>query len=168
MLWVLWPSGRAAPEKRAHRSFHCWRPGSGLVGGEAAHAEDGAWRSAAVPASALRLPGGQKRRREEEGAGCSAHLHDAPGLRQDEQGHREAEGTDGGGAPAVSAAGGGADCSPFAVALQPASKDQVVAMLEKARAVMPAKPAAPAKSGGVKGPAEPSRAASGLWAALKP
>lgn len=32
-------------------------------------------------------------------------------------------------------------------------------MLEKARAVMPAKPA---KAGGAKGPAEPSRAASGL------
>ncbi|RVE72144.1 hypothetical protein OJAV_G00059000 [Oryzias javanicus] len=32
--------------------------------------------------------------------------------------------------------------------LKPASKDQVVAMLEKARAVMPAKPAAPAKAGG--------------------
>ncbi|XP_072242822.1 cytoskeleton-associated protein 5 isoform X2 [Leuresthes tenuis] len=42
--------------------------------------------------------------------------------------------------------------------LKPASKDQVVAMLEKARAVMPAKPAAPAKAG--KGSAEPSRAAS--------
>uniref|UniRef100_A0A3B3YNC3 TOG domain-containing protein n=1 Tax=Poecilia mexicana TaxID=48701 RepID=A0A3B3YNC3_9TELE len=37
--------------------------------------------------------------------------------------------------------------------LKPASKDQVVAMLEKARAVMPAKPAAPAKTGG-KGSAE--------------
>uniref|UniRef100_A0A4W6F1F4 Cytoskeleton associated protein 5 n=1 Tax=Lates calcarifer TaxID=8187 RepID=A0A4W6F1F4_LATCA len=35
--------------------------------------------------------------------------------------------------------------------LKPASKDQVMAMLEKARAVMPAKPAAPAKSGGGKG-----------------
>ncbi|XP_041794840.1 cytoskeleton-associated protein 5 isoform X1 [Chelmon rostratus] len=44
--------------------------------------------------------------------------------------------------------------------LKPASKDQVVAMLEKARAVMPAKPAAPAKTGGGKGSAEPSRAAS--------
>ncbi|XP_028287106.1 cytoskeleton-associated protein 5 isoform X2 [Parambassis ranga] len=46
--------------------------------------------------------------------------------------------------------------------LKPASKDQVVAMLEKARAVMPAKPAAPAKSGGGggKGSPEPSRAAS--------
>ncbi|XP_041650942.1 cytoskeleton-associated protein 5 isoform X2 [Cheilinus undulatus] len=38
--------------------------------------------------------------------------------------------------------------------LKPASKDQVVAMLEKARAVMPAKPAAPARAGG-KGSAEP-------------
>lgn len=36
-------------------------------------------------------------------------------------------------------------------------------MLEKARAVMPAKPAAPAKTGGGKGSAEPSRAASGLY-----
>ncbi|XP_056908660.1 cytoskeleton-associated protein 5 isoform X5 [Takifugu flavidus] len=44
--------------------------------------------------------------------------------------------------------------------LKTASKDQVVAMLEKARAVMPEKPAAPAKAGGAKGPAEPSRAAS--------
>nr|XP_046250378.1 cytoskeleton-associated protein 5 isoform X3 [Scatophagus argus] len=44
--------------------------------------------------------------------------------------------------------------------LKPASKDQVVAMLEKARAVMPAKPAAPAKAGGGKGSAEPSRTAS--------
>ncbi|KAM4734479.1 cytoskeleton-associated protein 5 isoform 2-T2 [Anableps anableps] len=43
--------------------------------------------------------------------------------------------------------------------LKPASKDQVVAMLEKARAVMPAKPAAPAKTGG-KGSGEPSRAPS--------
>uniref|UniRef100_A0A3Q3Q5X5 TOG domain-containing protein n=1 Tax=Monopterus albus TaxID=43700 RepID=A0A3Q3Q5X5_MONAL len=34
--------------------------------------------------------------------------------------------------------------------LKPASKDQVLAMLEKARAVMPAKPAAPAKIGGGK------------------
>ncbi len=49
------------------------------------------------------------------------------------------------------------------VSLQPASKDQVVAMLEKARAVMPAKPAAPAKPGGGKGSAEPSRTASGLY-----
>uniref|UniRef100_H2MHR3 Cytoskeleton associated protein 5 n=1 Tax=Oryzias latipes TaxID=8090 RepID=H2MHR3_ORYLA len=38
--------------------------------------------------------------------------------------------------------------------LKPASKDQVVAMLEKARAVMPAKPAAPAKAGGGKGSAD--------------
>ncbi|XP_061578150.1 cytoskeleton-associated protein 5 isoform X3 [Cololabis saira] len=44
--------------------------------------------------------------------------------------------------------------------LKPASKDQVVTMLEKARAVMPAKPAAPAKNGGGKGSAEASRAAS--------
>ncbi|XP_041851943.1 cytoskeleton-associated protein 5 isoform X2 [Melanotaenia boesemani] len=43
--------------------------------------------------------------------------------------------------------------------LKPSSKDQVVAMLEKARAVMPAKPAAPAKTGG-KGSAEASRSAS--------
>lgn len=47
--------------------------------------------------------------------------------------------------------------------LQPASRDQVVSLLDKARTVMPAKPAAPAKSGGVKGSAEPSRAASGGW-----
>uniref|UniRef100_A0A669BK46 Cytoskeleton associated protein 5 n=1 Tax=Oreochromis niloticus TaxID=8128 RepID=A0A669BK46_ORENI len=47
--------------------------------------------------------------------------------------------------------------------LKPASKDQVVSMLEKARAVMPAKPAAPAKTGGGKGSAEPNRAASGIF-----
>uniref|UniRef100_A0A8D0DHF2 Cytoskeleton associated protein 5 n=1 Tax=Sander lucioperca TaxID=283035 RepID=A0A8D0DHF2_SANLU len=47
--------------------------------------------------------------------------------------------------------------------LKSASKDQVLAMLEKARAVMPAKPAPPAKNGGGKGSAEPSRAASGLY-----
>ncbi|XP_029951526.1 cytoskeleton-associated protein 5 isoform X2 [Salarias fasciatus] len=41
--------------------------------------------------------------------------------------------------------------------LKPASKDQVVAMLEKARAVMPAKPAAPAKPSGGR---ETSRASS--------
>nr|XP_020441313.1 cytoskeleton-associated protein 5 isoform X2 [Monopterus albus] len=44
--------------------------------------------------------------------------------------------------------------------LKPASKDQVLAMLEKARAVMPAKPAAPAKIGGGKSSAEKSRSAS--------
>ncbi|XP_029289078.1 cytoskeleton-associated protein 5 isoform X2 [Cottoperca gobio] len=44
--------------------------------------------------------------------------------------------------------------------LKAASKDLVVAMLEKARAVMPAKPAAPSKAGGGKGSAEPSRDAS--------
>uniref|UniRef100_A0A671X680 Cytoskeleton associated protein 5 n=1 Tax=Sparus aurata TaxID=8175 RepID=A0A671X680_SPAAU len=41
--------------------------------------------------------------------------------------------------------------------LKPSSKDQVLAMLEKARAVMPAKLAAPAKTGGGKSSAEPSR-----------
>ncbi|XP_029378491.1 cytoskeleton-associated protein 5 isoform X2 [Echeneis naucrates] len=44
--------------------------------------------------------------------------------------------------------------------LKPASKDQVVALLEKARAIMPAKPAAPAKTGGGKGSAEQSKVAS--------
>uniref|UniRef100_A0A7N8X4P1 Cytoskeleton associated protein 5 n=1 Tax=Mastacembelus armatus TaxID=205130 RepID=A0A7N8X4P1_9TELE len=44
--------------------------------------------------------------------------------------------------------------------LKPASKDQVIAMLEKARAVMPAKPAAPVKTGGGKATAEPSRSDS--------
>ncbi|KAI4823326.1 hypothetical protein KUCAC02_011919, partial [Chaenocephalus aceratus] len=44
--------------------------------------------------------------------------------------------------------------------LKAASRDLVVAMLEKARAVMPDKPAAAAKAGGGKGSAEPSRAAS--------
>ncbi|XP_029908712.1 cytoskeleton-associated protein 5 isoform X2 [Myripristis murdjan] len=45
--------------------------------------------------------------------------------------------------------------------LKPASKDQVVAMLDKARAVMPAKPAAPAKAGGGKGSAGAGKATSG-------
>uniref|UniRef100_A0A671X884 Cytoskeleton associated protein 5 n=1 Tax=Sparus aurata TaxID=8175 RepID=A0A671X884_SPAAU len=44
--------------------------------------------------------------------------------------------------------------------LKPSSKDQVLAMLEKARAVMPAKLAAPAKTGGGKSSAEPSRSDS--------
>ncbi|KAM9377134.1 LOW QUALITY PROTEIN: cytoskeleton-associated protein 5 [Pholidichthys leucotaenia] len=44
--------------------------------------------------------------------------------------------------------------------LKPASKDQVVAMLEKARAVMPAKPASFSQSGRRKGSVEPSRASS--------
>ncbi|XP_060931884.1 cytoskeleton-associated protein 5 isoform X3 [Limanda limanda] len=44
--------------------------------------------------------------------------------------------------------------------LKTSSKDQVVGMLEKARAVMPAKPAAPTKAGGGKDSAEPSRASS--------
>ncbi|XP_068460140.1 cytoskeleton-associated protein 5 isoform X3 [Clinocottus analis] len=44
--------------------------------------------------------------------------------------------------------------------LKTSSKDQVLGMLEKARALMPAKPAAPAKAGGGRGSAEPSRAAS--------
>ncbi|XP_056271762.1 cytoskeleton-associated protein 5 isoform X2 [Pseudoliparis swirei] len=44
--------------------------------------------------------------------------------------------------------------------LKTASKDQVLGMLEKARALVPAKPAAPAKAGGGRGSAEPSRAAS--------
>ncbi|XP_057691875.1 cytoskeleton-associated protein 5 isoform X1 [Corythoichthys intestinalis] len=44
--------------------------------------------------------------------------------------------------------------------LKQSSKDQVVAMLEKARAVMPAKPAAPAKTGGAKSSSETNRAAS--------
>uniref|UniRef100_A0A8C7Z0T5 Cytoskeleton associated protein 5 n=1 Tax=Oryzias sinensis TaxID=183150 RepID=A0A8C7Z0T5_9TELE len=46
--------------------------------------------------------------------------------------------------------------------LKPASKDQVVAMLEKARAVMPAKPAAPAKAGGGKGSADLGGTASDI------
>ncbi|KAI1889583.1 hypothetical protein AGOR_G00164410 [Albula goreensis] len=47
--------------------------------------------------------------------------------------------------------------------LKPASKDQVVGMLEKARAIMPAKPAAPAKAGPPKAAAGASsaRAANG-------
>uniref|UniRef100_A0A8C7YVM3 Cytoskeleton associated protein 5 n=1 Tax=Oryzias sinensis TaxID=183150 RepID=A0A8C7YVM3_9TELE len=50
--------------------------------------------------------------------------------------------------------------------LKPASKDQVVAMLEKARAVMPAKPAAPAKAGGGKGSADLGGTASGEFQVL--
>ncbi|XP_078139030.1 cytoskeleton-associated protein 5 isoform X2 [Centroberyx gerrardi] len=45
--------------------------------------------------------------------------------------------------------------------LKPASKDQVVVMLDKARAVMPAKPAAPAKAGGGKSSAGTGKAAAG-------
>lgn len=45
------------------------------------------------------------------------------------------------------------------VFLQPASKDQVVGMLEKARAVMPAKPAAPSKAAASKTPASSAPAA---------
>lgn len=74
--------------------FPSHHPGAGLVSGEAAHPEDSTWRPDAVRPSAVRLPGGQERRREEEGPGRSAHLHDAPGLRQDAQGHREAQGTE--------------------------------------------------------------------------
>lgn len=40
-----------------------------------------------------------------------------------------------------------------------------MAMLEKARAVMPAKPAAPVKSGSAKGSGEPSRPSSGQFLA---
>lgn len=54
-------------------------------------------------------------------------------------------------------------CFLFLTLVQPASKDQVMAMLEKARAVMPAKPAAPVKSGSAKGSGEPSRASSGQF-----
>lgn len=57
-------------------------------------------------------------------------------------------------------------CGNFAFCLQPASKDQVVAMLEKARAVMPAKPAAPAKAGGGKGSADLGGTASGEFQVL--
>uniref|UniRef100_A0A8C9SES7 Cytoskeleton associated protein 5 n=2 Tax=Scleropages formosus TaxID=113540 RepID=A0A8C9SES7_SCLFO len=48
--------------------------------------------------------------------------------------------------------------------LKPASKDQVVAMLEKARAVMPAKPAGPAKAGPAKAApsAPPPKASPGF------
>uniref|UniRef100_A0A8C5CAU8 TOG domain-containing protein n=1 Tax=Gadus morhua TaxID=8049 RepID=A0A8C5CAU8_GADMO len=47
--------------------------------------------------------------------------------------------------------------------LKPASKDQVSGMLEKARAVMPAKPAAPSKAGDGAGKAPGSKAAAGQW-----
>ncbi|CAL8357879.1 unnamed protein product [Lota lota] len=47
--------------------------------------------------------------------------------------------------------------------LKPASKDQVAAMLEKARAVMPAKPAAPSKAGDGAGKGPGSKAAAGQW-----
>lgn len=92
-------------------SFHGCPPGSGLVGGEAAHSEGGAGGSDAVRPSAVRLPGGQEWRREEEGSGCRPHLHDAPGIRQDEQGRREAQSTAGApGRLGLPAAGAGADC----------------------------------------------------------
>uniref|UniRef100_A0A3Q2ZF28 Cytoskeleton associated protein 5 n=1 Tax=Hippocampus comes TaxID=109280 RepID=A0A3Q2ZF28_HIPCM len=52
--------------------------------------------------------------------------------------------------------------------LKASSKDQVLAMLEKARAVMPAKPAPPAKTGGAKGPSETSRGVSEDTADNKP
>lgn len=52
----------------------------GLVSGEAPRPEDGTWGLDAVRPSALRLLGGQERRREEEGSGCAAHVHDAPWL----------------------------------------------------------------------------------------
>lgn len=98
-------------------SSHCPPAGSGLAGGEAAHPEGGAGGPDAVCPSAVRLPGGQERRREEEGSGRAAHLHDAPGLRQDEQGHREAQSTEGlaerGGGGGAST-GSGADAAfPF-------------------------------------------------------
>ncbi|KAL7862680.1 hypothetical protein SRHO_G00116640 [Serrasalmus rhombeus] len=48
--------------------------------------------------------------------------------------------------------------------LKPASKDQVVAMLEKARAVMPAKPAAPAKAA----PSKPAQSAPAAKPASAP
>lgn len=51
----------------------------------------------------------------------------------------------------------------FLLILQPASKDQVIAMLEKARAAMPAKPVAPAKTGGGNGSGELSKTSSGLF-----
>lgn len=71
------------------RSSGLWRKDDGLtvghsgvrlVVGEAAHLKDRPRGSDAVHPSPLRLPGGQKRRREEEGSGRLAHLHDAPGL----------------------------------------------------------------------------------------
>lgn len=52
----------------------------GLVGREAARPEDGTWGLDAVHPSAIRLLGGQEWRREEEGPGRTAHLHDASRL----------------------------------------------------------------------------------------
>lgn len=69
----------------------CVPPGSGLVSRETAHAEDGSCRSDAVHSSTVCLSGRQKRGREEESSGRTAHLHDAPGLRQDVQGHGETQ-----------------------------------------------------------------------------
>lgn len=60
---------------------------------EAAHSEDSSWGSDAVHPPALRLPGGQKWRCEEEGSGRFTHFHDAPELRKDEQGNWETQGT---------------------------------------------------------------------------
>ena len=56
--------------------------------------------------------------------------------------------------------------NPFNLPLQTASKDPVSAMLEKARTLMPAKPAAPAKSAPAKS-AVATKPASGLFTHLE-
>lgn len=66
---------------KSHSLHH---PGVRLVSREAAHSEDSTWGSDAVHPPALCLPGGQEWRCEEESPGRPTHLHDAPGLRQDE------------------------------------------------------------------------------------
>ena len=150
-------------------------PGARLVSRETTKHENSTWWSDAVCPSSLHLSGGQKWRREKESSGSPAHLHDAPRLRQDDQGYRETQSTQNQQIkwawPQVLLCGCFLFCFLFFssrwlslfFSLQPSSKDQVLAMLEKARAVMPAKPAAPAKAGGGKSSSEPSRSASGLY-----
>lgn len=152
-----------------HISLGSRLSGARLVGWEAPHYEDGPRRPDAVHSSALRLLGGQKWRCEKEGSGCFAHLHDASGLWKDEQSHWETEGmllTLPVAHRKLSDCPRRMRCRHFAFCLQPASKDQVVAMLEKARAVMPAKPAAPAKAGGGKASADLGGPASGEFQLL--
>lgn len=73
-------AARLAPENASFAFPLCVFAVAGLVSGEAARPEDGTWGLNAVRPSALRLPGGQERRREEEGPGCAAHVHDAHWL----------------------------------------------------------------------------------------
>lgn len=73
-------AARLAPANALFAFPVCVFAVAGLVSGEAPRPEDGTWGLDAVRPSALRLPGGQERRREEEGSGCAAHVHDAHWL----------------------------------------------------------------------------------------